>query len=383
MNEKFELVHFDGHEDITPKLYRRRYSTASGHRVRYYAVFTDFQSKRRKFAVGKNLKAAIKKLYELDKKNENEVDFDEQKQKRAAKGMTFAKFLEQCSESIKSKSKWHLKHLEKFFGSKILAQIGDDDLTKYREKRTKEKIIRHGEESAKLVSQTTINKEIGTLRKFLRIARTKGFANKVTEFKMEGETTRNRILTSQEYSALLEKSPAWLRRAIVMAWETALSRSDLFRLTWSEIDLKEEIIELKNGRAKTRKPQAMPIFTKDLKTLLSELQAERRRVSNVDGLVLTIDGQPIDENMFEYHFRAARKAAKITDFTFHDLRHCAITRWAALGVPTAAAMLAAGHSSVASHKRYQNLTKSDLKTAFGLFTTRSQEKQEKKESATS
>ncbi len=103
-----------------------------------------------------------------------------------------------------------------------------------------------------------------------------------------------------------------------MARETALSRSDLFRLTWSEIDLKEEIIELKDGRAKTGKSQAMPIFTNDLKALISELQAERRCFPNVDGLVLTIDGQPIDENKFEYHFRAARKAAKITNFTFHD-----------------------------------------------------------------
>jgi integrase len=119
-----------------------------------------------------------------------------------------------------------------------------------------------------------------------------------------------------------------------MGWETALSRSDVMHLTWSEIDLKEEIIELKNGRAKTGKSQAMPIFTKDLKALISELQAERRRVPNVDGLVLTIDGQPIDENKFEYHFRAARKAAKIKDFTFPDLQHCAITRWATAGVPT-------------------------------------------------
>ena len=85
----------------------------------------------------------------------------------------------------------------------------------------------------------------------------------------------------------------------------------------------------------------------------------------------------------EYHFRAARKAAKIKGFTFHDLRHCCITRWAAAGVPTAAAMLAAGHSSVASHKRYQNLTKADLKAGFGVFTARSQGKQEKKESAAS
>jgi hypothetical protein len=44
-------------------------------------------------------------------------------------------------------------------------------------------------------------------------------------------------------------------------------------------------------------------------------------------------------------------------------------------------MLAAGHSSVASHKRYQNLSKSDLKAAFGVFTARSQEKPSKKKKA--
>ena len=88
----------------------------------------------------------------------------------------------------------------------------------------------------------------------------------------------------------------------------------------------------------------------------SKLQAERRRVPDVDGLVFTMDGRPIDKLKFEYHFRAARKAVRIKNFTFLDLRHCCITRWAAAGIPTAAAMLAAGHSSVASHKRYQDLT---------------------------
>jgi integrase len=82
--------------------------------------------------------------------------------------------------------------------------------------------------------------------------------------------------------------------------------------------------------------------------------------------VLTENGQPLDKVKFEYHFRKACRQAKISGFTFHDLRHCAISRWAADGVPVAAAMLAAGHSSVASHKRYQNLTHSDLKAGFGI-----------------
>ncbi len=108
----------------------------------------------------------------------------------------------------------------------------------------------------------------------------------------------------------------------------------------------------------------MPIVTPALKALIAELQAERRRLPNVDGLVFTLDGQTIDELKLEYHFRRVRKAAGIKDFTFHDLRHCAITNWSVAGIPTTAAMLAAGHKSVQSHKRYQNLQKFHLKASF-------------------
>ena len=385
MNEKFELVHFEGDESITPSLHRRTYYIAGGKARRsLYGVLTDWQGIRRKFALGKDLKRAIQKLYDIDRKNHAEVDFDEQKEKRKARGMTFSKFLTHCPAAMKSPSVWHLKHLEKFFGSKPIAQIADEDVTAYRDKRAKEKIIKHGEESAKMVSPTTVNKEVGTLRKFLRFARKRGYVSRVTEFKMAPETPRNRILTDEEYTALLANCVPWLKRACSMAYETCLSRSDLFRLTWNEIDLKEGIIELRNGRGKTGAPQAIPIVTPELKVLITELQAERRRVPNVDGLVFTIAGKPIDKVKFEYHFRAARKAAKIKNFTFHDLRHCATTRWAAAGIPTAAAMLAAGHKSVASHKRYQNLQKDHLKTAFqNLFTGRSQEKPGEKDSAVS
>jgi len=79
--------------------------------------------------------------------------------------------------------------------------------------------------------------------------------------------------------------------------------------------------------------------SKALKALIAELQTERRKLPNVDGLVFTLDGQTIDEFKLEYHFRRVRKAAGIKHFTFHDFRHCAITRWGAEGIPTAAAML--------------------------------------------
>jgi len=104
--------------------------------------------------------------------------------------------------------------------------------------------------------------------------------------------------------------------------------------------------------------------------VIAELRAERKRIPNASGLLFTIDGQPIPKNLFEYWFRAACKKAGIKNFRFHDLRHCAISRWAA-------AMLAAGHKSVASHKKYQNLQKAELKNAFQTLSRRESARERK------
>ncbi len=197
---------------------------------------------------------------------------------------------------------------------------------------------------------------------------------------MEPERARNRVLSDEEYLALLDHCPPWLMQVCVAAWKTCLSRGDLLWLTWSEIIQKEGVIELRNGRGKTGSPQCVPIVTPELKTLIAELQAERRKVENVDGLVFTMDSQTIDELKLEYHFRKARKAAGIHDFTFHDFRHSAVTRWEVAGIPTAAAILAAGHTSVQSHKRYQNLQKEQL---VNVFTARLQGSEQSGEAAVS
>jgi integrase len=62
--------------------------------------------------------------------------------------------------------------------------------------------------------------------------------------------SRNRTLTDEEYKAFLKKMPGLVRRACIMPWETCLSRKDLLGLTWEEINTKDEMIELRNARAK-------------------------------------------------------------------------------------------------------------------------------------
>src|SRR5215471_409945 len=144
MRETFEKVEFDGAESVAPKLYKRAYLAAGKRKVRYYAIFTDWQHIRRKVSLGGNFRAAVGKIYELNRKNDNEVDFAEQKKKREARGMTLAKFVQ--GSNVILKSPWHKPPLLSFFGGKPIASIDDDTVSAYREQREKQCIIKHKKE---------------------------------------------------------------------------------------------------------------------------------------------------------------------------------------------------------------------------------------------
>src|SRR4030095_4855852 len=126
------------------------YQNAAG---AWLSFFTDWQGLRRRLPLGEILDRARNKLGERRRKNDAEFDFDKAKAERAAKEMTFAKWAAQCQKSAEDECRIRL-HLEPFFVDRALAHIDDDEITKYREKRSGEKIIKHKKESKKVVSPT-------------------------------------------------------------------------------------------------------------------------------------------------------------------------------------------------------------------------------------
>ena len=56
-----------------------------------------------------------------------------------------------------------------------------------------------------------------------------------------------------------------------------------------------------------------------------------------------------------YWFDPALAAAKISDYTWHDNRHTACSRWVMGGVPLAAVAQYVGHSTVQMTMRYAHL----------------------------
>ena len=77
--------------------------------------------------------------------------------------------------------------------------------------------------------------------------------------------------------------------------------------------------------------------------------------------VFTYEGKPLQR--ISRSFKTALKYAGITDFRFHDLRHCASTNLRRAGVDTATAMKIVGHKSEKMWKRYNAIEERDLTQA--------------------
>jgi integrase len=65
------------------------------------------------------------------------------------------------------------------------------------------------------------------------------------------------------------------------------------------------------------------------------------------------------------YFPHLRKKAGIENFTFHDLRHTAINNWRLRGHDFFRIMAASGHKTMNVFKRYNTVSKEELKALVG------------------
>ena len=370
MNQKFER--------IEKHLYLRQYQTAGGEwSTLYYVRFKDWKGKHRNFPVGSDLKTARDGLRIYEARNIRREDFDLDKVK-PEKGMTVAKWADSYFELEEVKSKGSIdrdrdlvKPIKRILGAKLLTDLCREDLFAFVNKRRQEGIIRGGKDSKKRVADGTIKNELSLLRRMVNLARDHGVQTSAVSFRgvIPEANSRERISTVAEAQRLFSIVPIWLRRIAEVARETALSEGDLMRLSEDMINREDGVIEPEGGRIKPGVRQVAPL-TDRVAEILDEIEAERKqsKIRNVHGLIFTREnGKRITKDAIIGTLKRACRDARVKNFTFHDLRHCAKTAWARKGIPAEAAMLAAGHSSFQMHQRYIHLQRSDVAKAFGIL----------------
>jgi integrase len=159
---------------------------------------------------------------------------------------------------------------------------------------------------------------------------------------------RERFLTGVERGALLEACDASdcavLGSIVRLALATGARKGELMALEWSGIDLDRRTVrflDTKNGESRT-----VPLAASAI-SVLKELRKGRLPVGQVF---------PYSVTTIDKAWQAARAAAGLDDFRFHDLRHSAASYLAMSGASLMDIAAILGHKTLAMVKRYSHLS---------------------------
>lgn len=172
-------------------------------------------------------------------------------------------------------------------------------------------------------------------------------------FKREKEPRgRVRYLSDDERGRLLAACRASsnpdLYPAVVLSLATGARKMEIIGLHWTEIDLARGVItllETKNGERR-----ALPMGSHVRKVIEERFQHRR-----VDSTLLFPGETPTRPALLRHAWQSALKAAGITDFHWHDLRHSAASYLAMNNATLQEIAAILGHKTLAMVKRYAHL----------------------------
>jgi integrase len=250
-----------------------------------------------------------------------------------------------------------MKLLLPFFGERRLKDINPALVEAYKQKRLSEP---SGRTPQFLTKPATVNRELACLKTIFNKAMKNGKAerNPVQWVKFLRENNeRDRILSAEEYGSLLAQSPGHLRPIVKLAYHTGMRQGEILNLMWGQVDLKEGFIRLSPEDTKTYEGRLIPLN----RELIEMFKALPKGFPVVR--VFTREGKTIKS--IREVFDAACRRAGIEGFTFHDLRHTAINNWRLQGHDYFRIMAATGHKTLSVFKRYNTVSKEELKTLVG------------------
>ncbi|HET7833193.1 MAG TPA: site-specific integrase [Gallionella sp.] len=161
---------------------------------------------------------------------------------------------------------------------------------------------------------------------------------------------RDRVLTDAQRAALIAacgqcRNP-WVQPVVIFALETAARRGEIKALTWDGVDLQRGTAKLRI--TKTGDPRTVPLSPACIAML-------RSLPRSIDGYVFPVTIQALKQ---AYERAVAR--AGIDDFTFHDLRHDALTRLSKMGFSVLELRAISGHTTTTMLQRYVSIDAGDL-----------------------
>ena len=248
------------------------------------------------------------------------------------------------------------KHLIPYFGKEMLAAITRKRCEDYVQMRSNDHYV-HGK-TRKAVKPATVNRELFCLKKIFVKAIDYGKleVSPAVHIKPLPEVPdKARVLLDDEVVRLLDAMPDHLRALVATVVYAGLRRSEVFRLRWEDVNLKEgsiQVVSRPTGPTKNRRSRivAMP---PDLRRYLE--QHPRRLGVKLVFPNRSKAGNPyykIDKQLDEAAVLAGISEGKVR---LHQLRHTYCTRAQLAGIDAATVQQWMGHKSIHTTQGYTSV----------------------------
>jgi len=324
----------------------------------YWIEFYDDTGRRRRERVGPSKTAAEQRLREVLKARTEERHIEKDKSSRVtlAELCKWYRSLPEVQAKLSLvRDQCAIKNLLRLLaGSTKIRDLTSGKIEAYQKRRLTELSSRRKGETTK---PATVNKEVICLKTILNRAVRYGKIerNPVADVKKIPENNvRMRTLSEDEFESLLAACPDYLKPVVLTAFYTAMRKSEILSLTWDEVDKRGDFIRLKAPMTKTKVARAIPLHPR-----VKEVFDAIPRAVHTKRVFLR-DGNPFSD--FKRSFKTACKQAGLEDFTFHDLRHCAINNLRLAGNDHFLIMAVSGHKTASMFKRYNLVTENELRT---------------------
>lgn len=238
------------------------------------------------------------------------------------------------------------------------------------------------------VGPATVNRELATLRRMLRLAQEWKEIQRVPKIRLlTGERIREFVLSRQQESIYLGAAPQPLHDIAALMLETGLRIGEALRLEWTDVNIQPVngarfgFIRIREGKSKNAR-RIVPLTDRASLLLIARRESQqrdeaKRRSEENPSRSLTFvfanrDGEAyLGTSINHLHQKACspevngkRKRLFPSDFVLHSLRHTMLTRLGESGVDAFTIMRIAGHSSITVSQRYIHPTPEAVERAF-------------------
>ena len=238
------------------------------------------------------------------------------------------------------------------------------------------------------VGPATVNRELATLRRMLRLAHEWREIQRVPKIRLlSGERVRDFVLSRKQEEVYLAACPQPLNDIAVLMLESGLRIGEALHLEWADITLapvngaRFGFLRVRDGKSKNAR-RIIPLTDRAAamlkeRRMAQEIEAAKRRAEGKATYAIVFvfanrDGEPYQGTSINHLHRAActpviegkRRVLFTADFVLHSLRHTMLTRLGESGVDAFTIMRIAGHSSIVVSQRYIHPTPEAMERAF-------------------